>query len=262
MIKLKTLDIFGLYNQFLSIKESIDNLQEIITNDRTLGPLYRDLESMKNLLRSYENARINIESIRTSIDFSLDMMIIPEKSFDQAETEGILYLIKTQCEKALGVLKSKISVKLTEKQKDQLNFIRKEIKEIDLDLKYNKNIELTITHLEKGDYLASALITSRIIVYLFDQIPKDNSENSKEKIKSKIKYLISRGIIDKKQKDQKERIFKYVNSARNYLVHELSYFPEFSDCVTLLGDCVNILKILKKVENLKESNIKPSIIDE
>ncbi len=262
MIKLKTADIFGLYNQFFSITESIDNLQEIITNDRTIGPLYRDLESMKNLLKSYENARINIESIRTSIDFSLDMLRIPEKSFNKDEIEGKLYLIKTQCEKALGVLKSKISVELTENQKDQLNFIRKEIEELDLDSKYKKNIELAIIHLEKGDYLANALIISRIIVYLFDQIPKDNSENSKEKIKPKIKYLISRGIINKKQKDQKERIFKYVNSARNYLVHDLGYFPEFSDCATLLGDCLNILKILKKVENLKELNIKPSIIDE
>ncbi len=262
MVNLSISDINGLYNQFLSISNSVEDLLDII-NERILQNVYAsDIKATKLLSISYENACKDLISIKDNLNFSLNLVVIKNPNFESIEIPGILYLIKSQCDKALGLLKSEKSDILTKKQKDQLNLIRKEIKIIELASKYTKNLDFGIKHLENGSFLASALILSRLIVYCIDNIPKDESDVGDEKILPRINFLISKGIIDKEHQDEKQRILKYVNTARNYLVHDVSKFPEFSDCATLLGDCVNILKIFKQVEDIKAYEIEPSIIDD
>jgi len=256
VIILSITDISGLNIQFQSIKKL---LHEIFEKKGEKNFRMYDYRSMiDNAFFSYNNAVKDLESLKDSINYSISIYKINEyetKNFSAYELNGFIPLIIIECEKVIGILKNKLSVPLTESQKNRLSSISHQIKKLDLDYYYEKNLNLAVDHFEKGNFLACSLISSRIIVYCMDQIPQANIDNQNKKLmKSKdekrIDYLIEKNIMSKKERDQKTRIFKYVTNARNFLVHDIKVFPDASDSMSLLGDCIDILKILTKIEEI------------
>jgi hypothetical protein len=107
-------------------------------------------------------------------------------------------------------------------------------------------------HFEWGDFLASALISSRIIVYGINKTPCKTEESGKVifmgSIEDKINFLREKDIIGKDETDSKLNIVKYAKKARDFLVHNVRRFPDASESVALLGDSLDILKILKNLK--------------
>jgi len=66
--------------------------------------------------------------------------------------------------------------------------------------------------MEYGHYLATALIASRVIRYIIDQIPGRNDEE-------KLENLTRLNIINKKRKDEKKRFIHASRLSRNFLSH-------------------------------------------
>ncbi|MFW9876886.1 MAG: hypothetical protein ACFFG0_27650 [Candidatus Thorarchaeota archaeon] len=140
-------------------------------------------------------------------------------------------------------------------QKNSLNSIREQMKTLDLKKVIEENLELAIKHFENGDFLASTLISSRIIIYGINKIPSNQDSDGdilifKGSPEDKVKFLRQKGIINKDERDKKLNIVKYVKKARDYLVHDIKRLPEASESMALLGDCIDILKILKKIEEI------------
>lgn len=157
--------------------------------------------------------------------------------------------------KTLRNIEFEKQLNVTDIQKNNLNSIREQIKNLDLEKYIEENLIYAIDHFEKGDFLASALISSRIIVYGIDKIPSKNSDSDdktifKGSVKDKIEFLRKKDIIGKKEQDKKLNIVKYVKKARDFLVHDIKRFPDASESMALLGDCLDILKILKKLEEV------------
>ena len=103
------------------------------------------------------------------------------------------------------------------------------------------------------------IILSRIIVYGIDKIPSRNADSVqktiyKGSVEDKIEFLRRKGIIGKKERDKKLNIVKYVKKARDFLVHDIKRFPDASESMALLGDCLDILKILKNLNESYKSN--------
>lgn len=254
MIILSISDISGLYNQFKSLKEKVKYC--LYEMDRFKPDTSKVYYIYKNgLLPSYYNALNNLIKLKDSMNFSIELIDNLKINDYTVEMHGKLQLMSIECEKALGILQNQIKMPLTKIQKNKLSSIEDQVNDLELDPYYEKNIKLAIEHFEKGNFLACSLISSRIIVYSMDQIPQLDFENeSKKQKKSKdekrINYLVEKGLIDKKDRSQKTRIFKYVTNARNFLVHDIKVFPDASDSMSLLGDCVDILKILTKIEEI------------
>jgi len=146
-------------------------------------------------------------------------------------------------------------LEINDKQKNSLNSIRDQMKELKLEPYLGKNLKNAIEHFEWGDFLASALISSRIIVYGINKIPSKTEDSGdkvifKGSIDEKIKFLREKDIIGKGQSDKKLNIVKYVKKARDFLVHDIKRFPDASESMALLGDCLDILKILKKLKEV------------
>ena len=108
------------------------------------------------------------------------------------------------------------------------------------DINYKRNLSEAIDEYEKGDFLASALITSRVIIYALGQIPGESDEE-------KVKFLREKGIIEKGRKDVHESIIKASRRARNFFSHDIKVFPTPSEALSLLGDAIGILGIVSKV---------------
>jgi len=119
--------------------------------------------------------------------------------------------------------------------------LRKELDKVSKKLKnvnYYRNLEEAINEYEHGHYLASALISSRTIVYLLDQLKgKDINE--------KIKRLEEGGIL-KKRKDIKESIIKSCKLSRNFTSHDIKIFPKSTESLSLLADSITLTELLSE----------------
>lgn len=160
------------------------------------------------------------------------------------QAKGVLHQMCIECDRVIGFLNASI-VPLSPQDADRLNKLRTELIDVtaELDIDYEKNISEAINEEENGHCLASALITSRVINHVFDQIKGDN-------IEAQVKFLQDQNIIPKGKEgeDDKAFVLKASKKARNVFSHNIAVFANPSDSIGLLGDCVKLLRILAQVK--------------
>ena len=117
------------------------------------------------------------------------------------------------------------------------------------DINYERNLSEAIDEYEKGDYFASALISSRVIIYALNQIPGKSDEE-------KVNFLHEKGIIEKGRKDIHESTIKAGRLARNVFSHDIKVFPTLSEAHSLLGEAIGILEKVSKVLKEKKRVLK------
>lgn len=123
------------------------------------------------------------------------------------------------------------------------------MKKLDLpNIYFEKNIDEAIRECEQGHFLASVLISGRIIRYILDQIPGKDIED-------KIETLREKGVINKERKDIRESVIKAARMARDFSVHNIEIMPQSPDALSLLGDAVNILKLYIQFYKTSQSNL-------
>ena len=236
-------EVAGVLSQFKSIKKHASLLRQSIRRDLADDEGLR----LKSLVEEFKDAKAHFERIR----YERKIGIISLRSIEMhrymgvSEQEALLREIDIECDKAIGVL-GNIATPLSKEELKKLTPIREELEELSEvlpDINYERNLEEAIKEYEKGDYLASALISGRVIIYALNQIPKKSDEE-------KVKFLREKGIIEKGRKDVHESIIKASRRARNFFSHNIKVFPTPSEALSLLGDAIGILEIVSKV--LKE----------
>lgn len=198
----------------------------------------RKIRETQMILEEYHSSFTDVKSI-TKI--TLPYLSNPS-SVEQAT--GVLHRISIQCESVIGSLNTLISP-LSPEDADKLDKLRSELAEVttDLDINYEKNLNEAIIEQEKGHFLASALITARVVNYILDRIEGKN-------IEEKIKFLQDNNIIVKGREGEEAKTFiiKASKKARNVFTHTIETFANASDSLSLLGDCIKLLKILTRLK--------------
>ena len=236
-------EIAGVLSQFKSIKKHASLLRQSLRD-----PSSGHIEEVESLVEEFTDAKAHFGRIRYKQEFSIYLRSIEMTGIYSWETDkqkALLREIDIECDKAIGVLES-ITTPLSKEELDKLTSLRKELEklsEILPDINYERNLNEAIDEYEKGDFLASALITSRVIIYALGQIPGKSDEE-------KVKFLREKGIIEKERKDVHESIIKANRKARNFFSHDIRVFPTPSEALSLLSDAIGILGIVAKV--LKE----------
>ena len=236
-------EVAGVLSQFKSIKKHASLLRQFIIR-RGLA----DDEGLKSLVEEFKDAKAHFERIRYERRIgiiSLRSIEMPRYMRVSEQQEALLREIDIECDKAIGVLES-IATPLSKEELKKPTPIREELEKLSgvlPDINYERNLSEAINEYEKGDFLASALITSRVIIYALGQIPGESDEE-------KVKFLREKGIIEKDRKDVHESIIKASRRARNFFSHNIKVFPRPSEAHSLLGDAIRILEIVSKV--LKE----------
>lgn len=238
-------DIAGVLRQFESIKKHATLLRQSIIR----SSYYDSEEEVVSLVEDFKDAKTHFDMIKYKQQFDtyLRTINIPERIYrlKTGEQKALLREIDIECDKAIGVLES-IATPLSKDELDKLSSLRAELEklsEVLPDINYGRNLEEAIDEYEKGDFLASALISSRVIIYALGQIPGESDEE-------KVKFLREKGIIEKGRKDVHESIIKASRRARNFFSHDIKVFPRPSEAHSLLGDAIGILEKVSKV--LKE----------
>jgi len=226
----------ALLGEFKNIKSQAEEIREEIVNleNVTRGTkrrkLQRDRVSEANILVDEYND--SISEVRKIVEISFTSVDI---ATTRANAKGVLRQIETQCEKAIRGLRSHLSPISAEEQ-DRLSKYRSEIEDLasELDKKFVKNMNKTIDVFEEGHYLASTLISSRMVTYLIDRIPGEDDEE-------KADFLEKKGMIE--ESDEESFLIKVKRQARNYFSHDIKAYPDSSDALSLLGDSVKLLKL-------------------
>jgi hypothetical protein len=205
-----------------------------------------------SFLVAYTSARIDFQRIMRKEHINVDLWdlaeIYPVKNVDALSAENMLRHIEIQCDKGAEAL-ADIIISIPKEELDKLDSLRKELRELSYsltDVNYETNFVQAIDECEKRHWLASALISSRVIAHALDNLPGDNMEN-------KVKSLEEKNILDKKGKDVGEFILKASKKARNYFSHDIKAFPDPSDAISLLGDTIAILRIIVKLEEASKT---------
>jgi hypothetical protein len=157
-----------------------------------------------------------------------------------ADAKAVLTQICIECDMAIGILNASI-LPISSEDMDRLSKLREELSAVSasLDVNYEKNLTEAIVEQEKGHFLASALITARVIEYILDQI---EGKDINEKIKNlRDKAII--GKVEKRKADEEEFIIKAEKKARNIFSHEIKNFVNPSESLSMLGDCVRLLRM-------------------
>ena len=255
---MSNIDIQALHEQFQSIFQMAIYHLKALKKKSILSR--SDIAISYNFFDSFNLARLDLLKLQPSLKFIVNIKNYPKSHYTKLNHDNLIGLLNSliiECSKALGIIKSCMKYNFSDNEKDKIDSIRKQINLMNLSTLVEKNITKAINNFEIGNFLACSLITSRVITYTINKFPIEYIPDKKVFIKKgsaekKIEFLTDNNIIKKEQKDQKLRTIKYIKKARDFLVHDLNISPDASDAISLLGDCLDILKIKKDVDSLKE----------
>jgi hypothetical protein len=206
--------------------------------ERALGWMIEDLIPQTTiLLDEYNN---DIKAV--SKELSIELKVIEAGK----NLEAIYRQILIGCDKIISIIEASVSP-LSNQQIDNLGHIKKEVSTIyeKLDTHFERNILKAISDLEKGEFLGSALITSRIIMNMLSQMKSMNNLQG-ENIEQKLNYLIKINALDGDPDNIRMQVIKTDKNARNIFAHRIDTDAEASDALSLLSGCIFLMKIYSK----------------
>jgi hypothetical protein len=173
------------------------------------------------LLRAYQS---KIPSTEQETGLKLDQLV----KFENVKS-GLRRLL-VECEKVLGSLELQDST-LSETEVDRLNNLTRDLAKVcePLEDKFEKNMILAIESAGKGDALASALISGRVVDYIFSQWKSAFGTDQAEVI---VQKLGEKGLIDSKNTDARQTIIKASKKARNFFSHNIDALADNSDALS------------------------------
>jgi predicted nucleic-acid-binding protein len=235
-------EVGGLLSKFKAIR---DLAREVKEED------YPDREVIKSLISEYNSTITLVGSIIR--DASKLIHLLPpiyiqgtiSEAMISTRAKSILNTIEIRCQGAIGALERIISP-LSKEDSDRISSLKVQVKKLSDKLPniyFEMNMEEAIEECEKGHFLASALISGRVIIYTLSKIPG-------KEIDDKIKTLIEKEVINKERKDVIELVMKAAKKARNFFSHNIEITPPPSDALSLLGDAVNLLELYIKLHKI------------
>lgn len=240
MAKLSKEEIAWIKEQFRITKNLAESMTEAL--DGTRSWLF-DGNDYKNVFEEYDEARKIFENNKGTAILSLkEFPFNCPESFETYEVYRILYSLSGECSKAIAYLENTKSPLISEESKGELKSLRQEIEKISIKLEPNieKNYIFAIDSFEDGHVLGASLIASRLIEYYLDKLKGNGIEEQIQSIRSKMRS-------DKKRQDVRDleqNLIKSSKFARNLLSHNIHAIPEPEESLSLLSNCISLIKIM------------------
>jgi hypothetical protein len=240
-------NVIEVLREFEAVKTQAKQLRQSI-KDSLFGPS----EELENLLEAYKDAKLHFGGIISEQNRGVYLRDLEIKGHDYSvvyRQKALIQEIDLECDKAISVLES-IGTPASEADLEKLETFKQqlgELSEVLSDINYEINVYDALNAYEKGEYLASALISSRVILYALDHIHGEFAEE-------KVQFLRDEGLIGQDEKDVPELLIQASRRARNFFSYDITTFPSSSDALALLGDAIGMLKLLSDVFNPKKKS--------
>jgi hypothetical protein len=269
MTESKQIIVKAILTRAKELKGSLKRLKEQIGNLSNTSD-FRNIFYLKSLLEEYNDV---CSQFLTTLEESSLYSLLPYVSLDflyhKPSIESVppslkSYLSSLDVDVALSMLEqaergcsiitsvceSLLKPRIPQDSLDKLSQLWDEVEKIEKELPEGK--EFLITNLgdalyeyERGHFLASALIASRVITYVFEQIPAyEEDQKSSDLAKLKVEALVRMGIIDKDRKDEQESFLRASKLARNILSHRAYMFPKIEEALTSIASAITFCRYL------------------
>jgi hypothetical protein len=228
------------YSQFKKIhrlKGLLEDYNRLCSNLRSL----EELSSFYNLLPEATANFLYQESFRSkTLKSSLYEQDIDMAISEVERAERGCHVITSICEDLMRPNIPPASI-------DRLNQLMNEVEKIEKNLPAEEivtadNLRTAIKEYEQGHFLASALVASRVIRYVYEKIPSEGT--SKDQSQQKLQTLVKMGMIEKDREDEQRFFLRAAVRARDYLSHNVKIFPQVEDALFLIGAAVTFCKYL------------------
>jgi hypothetical protein len=261
LVEAKHIIYKSIFTEAKELKEALKQVREQLSNRRTdeasryvyrLVRLLEDYNSLRSRLLSLDdlsNLYSHVPDISTNFLYiqtfrgpEPKLFLSPEE-IDMALSE--VARAERGCNIIISVCEDLMKPNIPLAAIDRLNQLMAEVEKIEKDLPAEEiyladNIRMAIVEYEQGHFLASALIASRIIVYVYENIPSEEAQ--KDRFEQKLQTLIKKGVIDKDRKDEQKLFLRAALYARNYLSHDIKIFPQVEEALFLISSAVTFCK--------------------
>jgi hypothetical protein len=264
LVEAKHIIYKSIFTEAKELKEALKQVREQLSNlsIRRIDEAFRYVYRLVRLLEDYNSLRFRLLSLDDLSnlyshvpDISTNFLYIqtsrgpePKLILSPKELDMALYEVvraERGCSIIISVCEDLIKPNIPPASIDRLNQLMAEIEKIEKDLPAEEiyladNLKKAIVEYEQGHFLASALIASRIIVYVYENIPSEDAQ--KDRFEQKLQTLIKKGVIDKDRKDEQKLFLRAAVHARNYLSHDIKISPEVEDALSLISSAVSFCK--------------------
>jgi regulator of replication initiation timing len=222
--------------QSLILKNTILCFQLYLQTDIIINEYNKTIEQFDVLLRKFGFNLVQIKLIKPVYDKMYEENIV-------YSVDPKLLRITLASDKILLALQQYV-IPLSQEIVKQLSSLREEVDNLRgsiNEILYN-NLIMNFEEFEANHFLASTLISGRIISHELDKIPGNVNE--------KIQNLKSKSVINKDDDVTEGFIIKANKRSRDLESHDISFMPNPSDAIGIIGDIIKIVKIVNKFENL------------
>jgi len=113
---------------------------------------------------------------------------------------------------------------------------------------YAEDLRKSVAELRDSHYLASAMITGRVIDHTIDQVKSSQNLGGPEEV---LDHLEEEHIIDPRE----NKITDSIKSYRDVYAHELGQIPDFNEALIILLGCAKLLHNIQDAEKTKEYDL-------
>jgi hypothetical protein len=173
---------------------------------------------------------------RISCDYLSGAFLPSQKAF-QAVSD--LERVARGCHALMDTLEVLLKPRAPPDTLAKLDLLRRELEKLEDKLEPGiiDDVSEAISEMEHGHNLAASLIASRVICYIFENIPGKSFEE-------KVNELAKREIIEKERKDEQRRFVWASKKARDILSHKAGLLPKSDEALQLVSSAVSFARYL------------------
>jgi hypothetical protein len=240
-------EIAGLIEQFRTIISATKTIN-LKGGMAGLGVFLNELDNtkMETLISEFNSLVHETNAVSRKLGSSFYLSTISGLKLRRCtEAARAITEIQSRGSKAIAFLEKAMAPTLSKDQIDKFRSLREESLKID-DINCQKNLLKAIEESEQAHHLGSALIASRVIVYVLEKIPgKDDEE--------KVDNLFQKGLIPEKREDVRSSLLRACRLARNTLSHRIEIFPDPDEVLSILANSVTLSKLETKFKSVFQS---------
>ncbi|MBN1763106.1 MAG: hypothetical protein JW878_08555 [Methanomicrobia archaeon] len=244
---LMKLDATEVLSEFEAVKSQAKQLRQNVTDS-----LFGSSDELENLVEAYKDAKLHFGRITTEQNLGVYLRDIEMKGRDYSaayKQKALSRELDTECDKAITALKS-LAPASSKGDFEILTTLKQQLEELYgavPDANYEVNVNEAITAYERGAYLASALIASRVILYASDQIRGEFAED-------KVQFLHDKGLVEADKRAALRSLIKAKRTAKRIFSRDITAFPSADDVLALLSDTVRMLELVSTVSKVEAAS--------
>jgi hypothetical protein len=253
----------AIFTEAKKLEESLKQVRkELLDVCNHTYPQFKNIHRLKGLLEDYNRLSSNLRSLEELSSF---YNLLPEattnflyqESFKSKILKSPLYAqdidmaiseverAERGCHVITSICEDLMKPNIPPASIDRLNQLINEVEKIEKNLPAEEivtadNLRTAIKEYEQGHFLASALVASRVIRYVYEKIPSEGT--SKDQSQQKLQTLIKIGMIEKDREDEQRFFLRAAVRARDYLSHNVKIFPQVEEALFLIGAAVTFCK--------------------